>query len=87
MESDSAKRGNPRPYECQKVLANFLVGFSAKRTWYYKIVGDSSRREATLSSLLGIPSEVFYYLLSKCDLLRPEKDGNITVLKVVIDYK
>ena len=80
MESGTAKRKKPTPYEYQMVLANFFAGLSAKRAWYYKIVGDSnSRREATLSSLLGIPSEVCHYLLSKCDLLRMRKDGNILV--------
>ena len=80
MESRPAKRKRPTPYEYQMVLANFFAGLSAKRAWYYKIVGDSnSRREATLSSLLGIPSEVCHYLLSKCDLLRMGKDGNILV--------
>ena len=60
MESDPVKMKKPTPYEYQKVLAKFLAGLSAKRAWYYKIVGDSnSRREATLSSLLSIPSEVF----------------------------
>ena len=81
MSSGTAKGQKPTPYDYLNVLANFLTRLSSTRAWYYSIVGEANSDDATLSSLLGIPEDIYTYILQKCELITLDKNGKMTVSK------